>query len=282
MGSEATEVSLGERIREARTQRGLSLRALAADTGVSAAALSQLETGKASLATARLAHVASVLGVELDLEIAEDRSDEPMFQHWREFLPIAVDPVLAAALDVFVETGYHGSSIREVAERAGLSVAGIYHHYPSKQAMLAAIMDRGLEELVARSEAARDEGRDPLERICFLVEAIVLYHVHRQKLAFLGSSELRSLTPANLERHVVLRDREQRLVDVEVEAAVTEGQIDVPDPRDAARALVTMCTAVASWYRPHGRLQPEQVAERYVDYALRLIGPPARRRRRSS
>ena len=40
---------------------------------------------------------------------------------------------------------------------------------------------------------------------------------------------------------------------------------------DAARAVVTMCTALATWWQPEGQLTPEQVAAEYVDYALGIM-----------
>lgn len=267
----------GAVLRAARTARGLSLRAVAEQTKVSPAALSQFETGKSSLAAERLAQVAAFLGVEVAAPPAVSREDVPAFRHWRAFAPPAFEPVLRGALEVFVEKGYHGASIREIAEQANLSVAGIYHHYPSKQALLVALMESGMHELLDRSEAARAEGRDPLDRLCLLVEAIVLCQLHRQQQAFLGASELRSLTPPNLTRQVELRDRQQAMVEGELVAAVEAGQVDVARPDAAARALVTMCTAVASWYRPGGGMDPDEVAAQYVEYALRLLGPPLTR-----
>ncbi len=43
--------------------------------------------------------------------------------------------VLLAALECFVERGYHGTTIRQIANRAGVSVPGLYHHYASKLAL---------------------------------------------------------------------------------------------------------------------------------------------------
>ncbi|MEG9224587.1 TetR family transcriptional regulator [Aeromicrobium sp. Sec7.5] len=276
-GDTVEEPTSGAVLRAARTARGLSLRAVAEQTKVSPAALSQFETGKSSLAAERLAQVAAFLGVEIALPAAAPHTEVPAFQHWRAFDPPAFDPVLRAALEVFVEKGYHGASIREIAEQAHLSVAGIYHHHPSKQALLVALMESGMHELLDRSEAARAEGHDPLDRVCLLVEAIVLCQLHRQQQAFLGASELRSLTPPNLARQVALRDRQQAMVEGELVAAVEAGQVEVARPDAAARALVTMCTAVASWYRPGGGMDPDEVAAQYVEYALRLLGPPLTR-----
>ena len=63
-------------------------------------------------------------------------------EDWREFRPLDLDPVLEAALEAFVEVGYHGATVRDIARRCGLSVPGMYHHYLTKQQMLVTLLDR--------------------------------------------------------------------------------------------------------------------------------------------
>lgn len=55
------------------------------------------------------------------------------------------DDILDAARSVFADRGYHGGSLREIAERAGLSEAGVLHHFPGKAALLEAVLARGDE-----------------------------------------------------------------------------------------------------------------------------------------
>jgi AcrR family transcriptional regulator len=56
------------------------------------------------------------------------------------------DQILSAAMKCFVEHGFHGSSMTELAKRAGMSVGHIYHYYESKDAIIEAIVDRDVEE----------------------------------------------------------------------------------------------------------------------------------------
>ncbi|GAA3879917.1 TetR/AcrR family transcriptional regulator [Tessaracoccus defluvii] len=63
--------------------------------------------------------------------------------------------ILAAARQVFGEFGYRGGSLNEVAKRSGLTRAGLLHHFPSKEAMLLALLDERDDEL-----AVFDWGRD--------------------------------------------------------------------------------------------------------------------------
>ena len=78
------------------------------------------------------------------------------------------EEILRVALEVFTGGGYHGSSTREIAARVGLSEAGLFHHFGSKQQLLAAVLEArdardaldaddpvaGLVELVRRNAGA--------------------------------------------------------------------------------------------------------------------------------
>jgi AcrR family transcriptional regulator len=190
---------------------------------------------------------------------------------WREYPPLDFDPVLRAALEEIMAIGYHGATVRGIAARCGLSVSGVYHYYPSKQQLLYTILDRTMTDLLGRARAARAEGRDPVERFSLLVRHLALFHTHRRELGFVGASEMRSLVPANRRRIAEMRMAQQRMVDQEAEGAVREGRFRQDHPREAARAVVTMCTALANWWRPGGPLGPEPVAEQYVGFALGLM-----------
>ena len=52
------------------------------------------------------------------------------------------ETILDAALEVFAEGGYRSGSLREVAQRVGISEAGLLHHFPNKVALLEAVLDR--------------------------------------------------------------------------------------------------------------------------------------------
>ena len=77
-------------------------------------------------------------------------------------------------------------------------------------------MDFTMADLLARSRAARSEGRDPVERFSLLVENLVLYHTHRRELGFVGGSEMRSFESANRQKIAEFRTVQQRMVDHEV------------------------------------------------------------------
>jgi AcrR family transcriptional regulator len=183
---------------------------------------------------------------------------------WQDFSPPALRPALAAALACFMENGYHGTTIRQVATRAGLSVPGLYHHFPSKQALLVALDDEAMSELWSRSTAALADGpQSVLDRFDRLIRCLTLFHAHRGGLAFIALSEIRSLEGSARSEHIAARDRQQALLNGIIDEGVAAGIFDAPHPRETSRAITTMCTGVAQWYRIDGELTPEELADRY-------------------
>ncbi|TWS26024.1 TetR/AcrR family transcriptional regulator [Tsukamurella sputi] len=194
---------------------------------------------------------------------------------WRAF---AVDPLpqlLRGALAHFVAQGYNGTTIRQLAASADLSVPGLYHHYASKQDLLVGIVDAAMADLWWRSESAlREAGDDLLRRLDMLIECLVLFHANRRELAFIAVSEMRSLEPEAYARYIANRDRQQKLMDDVVEEGVVSGVFTTPFPHEVSRAVVTMCTGVAQWFRHSGALTPEELAERYRVMARMAVGAP--------
>lgn len=281
--TEGDSASLGARLREARTAAGLSLREVARRIEVSPATLSAVETGKTGVSVPRLQRLAAELGVPTPWLLGEQpvpspragtvhaTAGEPAVA-WRAFPPLEIDPVLAAAIDSFVETGYHGATMRSIALRAGMSVPGVYHHYRDKQDLLVRALDLTMDELHRRIAAARADARTGRERVTRVVEALALFHTHRRELAFIGASEMRSLEPANRRRIAASRNEIQYLLDADIDAALTEAGRGTEHARAAGRAIATMCTALPQWFRLDGPATPEQIATDYAGFALGLLG----------
>ncbi|MCW0214589.1 MAG: TetR/AcrR family transcriptional regulator [Pseudonocardia sp.] len=181
--------------------------------------------------------------------------------------------IIEASIEVMAAHGYHGTSVRDIALRAGLSPAALYHHFPSKQAVLATIMERGIEALLSRTAAALEcAGDDPADRLRALVEVQVLFHLEDQRGTLLGTSELRALEEPVLTPHLAKRHTQQRYFYAVVREGVEQGVFRTTLPDEAARAIVVMCTGVAGWFSDKGAVGRPEMVERYQRLSLDMVG----------
>src|SRR5437867_3675325 len=94
----------------------------------------------------------------------------------------AAERILRAAVALFRERGYHGSSMRTLARALRMEAASLYYHFKSKQEILFAILDRTLDDLLAgvgRAVASADGGRLAPEAIADRYVEMIMRSVKR-------------------------------------------------------------------------------------------------------
>lgn len=278
-------VAIGDRVRRSRNGQRVTLRALATSIGVSPSTMSAIENGHTTVSAVRLTQIAAALGLPVDVLLTDgDNADaetrtrsrhparvDPVRNNWRVFEPAPFDAPLQAALEAFLDVGYHGATMRDIARRAGLSVPGVYHHYASKQDMLATILNGSIDDLVWRFDAAIAEAEDTYRRFCYAVECLVLFHTRRRDWAFLGRSEQRSLA-----RGAAALTRDKRVASEHSLVALIEegraaGIFRTLSAQVSGRAVIMMCVGTVYWFREDGPDSPEAIARQYVDLALRMV-----------
>ncbi len=175
-----------------------------------------------------------------------------------------------AAIELFAERGFHGTGIRDLAERAGLSSASLYHYMGTKEDLLVSIMTESLERLLKAGERLPEA--DPSSRITGLVELHVLTHALRRLETRVVDDEMRALSPDRRTTVVALRDRYEGLWQDAIDSGCADGSFHVRAPKVARLALLEMCGGIARWYTPDGPIVLEDLALRYAEMALGVLG----------
>jgi len=181
----------------------------------------------------------------------------------------ARDKILAAAVQLFAEYGYHASSMRDIARIAGIQAASIYYHYPSKQALLVEIMEAHMRQLNANLEriVTRPHG---FEQCLYeaLSNHIILHTTYKYEF-FIIDTEIRALEGENRENILSMRDQYEDLIQGLLQQGIEQEVLSRTDVKIASYAIIAMCTEVAQWFRPGGRLTVQQVIEIYYQMITR-------------
>ena len=181
--------------------------------------------------------------------------------------------ICAAAVQVFFVKGYHSATMREIAELAGIRAPSIYNHFPTKEALLAFIMELVLSTLRERVAAALDTAPDePAQRLSAFVREHIYFHVTYAPEAKVADNELAALGEENRKPVLALRDRYESLLRELLQVGVEQGVFDDINIKLASLAILTMCTAVTIWYQPHGPMSTDEIAQAYTQFVLRMVG----------
>jgi len=187
---------------------------------------------------------------------------------------IATSPgtVLDAACLLFAERGYHGTSMRDIAEALGVRAPSLYNHVASKQDILYAIMDKAMDRAINaldKSLAGVDEVSEQLRRA---TESLVLDFLRFPAEVTVCNTEVRSLDSRHRLAIVAKRDDYGGRVRAIIERGCRSGQFTTRTPQIAAFAVLEMGNSAKSWFRPSGRYTDTYVAGEYGQFALRVVG----------
>jgi len=181
--------------------------------------------------------------------------------------PYNSEAILDVAVRVFLDRGYDGASLDDVARAAGITKASIYYHVNSKEDLLERGVGRAFDALYAVLEEQGARAGGALDRLRYIVRRTIEITVAMlPEVALL--LRVRGNTAA--EQRIVERRREfDHLVARFFARAQRTHELrrDI-DPRLATRLLFGMLNSITEWYRPEGELGAHEIADTVFRLAL--------------
>jgi len=181
------------------------------------------------------------------------------------------DEILAAAARIFREKGYHGASIRDIADSVGLLKGSLYHYIRSKEELLARLFDGALEGTVRELETIAAREATPTDRLREMVKTYVRAVTANLDAVGLYLREWRALPAPELARLRARRRAMRALFEDVIGEGMRKREFASADAKISALAILGMCNWLFEWYRPRGRLRPEALADELADRAVRSV-----------
>lgn len=192
----------------------------------------------------------------------------------RYHFPEGYRRVFLAAAAEFAERGFHATTTRHIAGRAGLSPAAMYVYFRSKEDLLHKIAVSALDLTIeiASAEAARPG--PPSGRLQDLARVLTLWHTYNSQVAHVVLYQTGALSPAHRDEVTAKQVEVGRIVRQVITEGVDTGEFEAPDPGATATAVLSLCLDVARWYRPGHRRTAAQIGDFTAAAALRLAAAP--------
>jgi AcrR family transcriptional regulator len=178
--------------------------------------------------------------------------------------------LLATAAEVFAAQGYNATTVRQIADAAGMLAGSLYYHFDSKESMVDEILSAFLGELWAGYDAVLAAGLGPRETIEALVtESFREIDRHRPAVAIYQKEAMHLAVQP---RFGYLADSQKKFerawlgtLERGADAGVFRADLDL---RLTYRFIRDTVWVAASWYRPGGLHTPEEIARQYLSMVL--------------
>jgi len=180
------------------------------------------------------------------------------------------DELLDLAATMFAERGLRATTVRDIADSAGILSGSLYHHFKSKEQMVEEVLRDFLDWLFGRYQEIVDTEPNPLDRLkgLFMTSFEAIEDRHAQVVIYQDEAKRLSALPQF--DFVEARNKEQRklwidLLNEGVEQGCFRPDIDV----DVVYRFIRDTTWVSvRWYQPGGPLTAEEVGRQYLSIVL--------------
>ncbi|WP_254699725.1 TetR/AcrR family transcriptional regulator [Trinickia violacea] len=192
------------------------------------------------------------------------------------------EQILNAAAQLFIQKGFGGASMQEIAEALGVTRTAVYYYYKNKDEILTALVEEvTLQAKRLSTRVASEIDGDPQERLRALVHQhtmLILTHHNQFRVIDRTEHQLpdRAYRANEDAKRAVLNN-----FTAAIEAGVKAGVFRVVDARIAAFTMIGMCSWPAFWYRPDGAKSATEIADTIAELAVQSVLRPGDRRLKS-
>jgi TetR/AcrR family transcriptional regulator, cholesterol catabolism regulator len=184
--------------------------------------------------------------------------------------PTRRDELLELAATMFAERGLRATTVRDIADSAGILSGSLYHHFSSKEEMVDELLRGFLDWLFERYQEIVATEPNPLERLkgLFMTSFEAIADRHAQVVIY--QDEAKRLSSQERFSYVEERNKEQRKMWVDVlNQGIEEGYFRPDIDVDLVYRFIRDTTWVSvRWYQPGGPLTAEQVGRQYLTIVL--------------
>jgi AcrR family transcriptional regulator len=176
------------------------------------------------------------------------------------------DHLVKLAAELFARKGFQATTVREIADEAGILSGSLYHHFDSKETIVDEVLSTFLDDLVARYRAALTSASDPRSVLSEMVRiGFGTLEPHRAAITVMQNdwNYLRQFERFNY--LVKAEDEVEQIWVTQIKAGQAAGQFraDV-DPKLTYRMIRDTIWVAVRWFRPGGRLNTTGLAEHYI------------------
>jgi AcrR family transcriptional regulator len=185
------------------------------------------------------------------------------------------DELLGIAGELFADRGLRSTTVRDIADTAGILSGSLYHHFDSKEAMVDELLRDFLDELFTRYRQIAGAGLSAAETLRQLVVASFQSIHERHTAVAIYQNEARQLAGQDRFGYIRERNREFRdLWESVLRRGVDDGEFRADLDIDLVyRFLRDTVWVAVRWYRPGGDKPVELVADQYLSVVLDGILP---------
>lgn len=182
------------------------------------------------------------------------------------------EKIKEAAVKLFSQKGYSATTMRQIAQKAGLSSGSLYNHLKRKSDLLLDIHRDFIDEVIEKTKFSEGD-REPCEEKLKEIFKTFMKAIFENKLSFKVLLEQETFLPPAARREVnkntqLLKEGIKRII----EEGIKRGEIGAMDSKMVTFCVFALCNYSLRWVDPKGSYSYKDLGEKFFEIFFRGIG----------
>ncbi len=179
--------------------------------------------------------------------------------------------IIEVAVKLFKSKGYGTTSVNNIADELGCTKAALYYYFDSKEEILYEIFCQSMSAVETRFAHLMSLKMPIEERLRKIIYNQIMANIDAMSHISIFFTEKANLSPTHQEEMNLRRRQYEENVAEVFREGIRVGVLKEIDVLPTVYGIIGMCNWLYHWYKPEGRLKPEELAELYADTILKGI-----------
>jgi AcrR family transcriptional regulator len=179
--------------------------------------------------------------------------------------------IAQAAVNLFVQSGFNETSMRQIAQAIGMGKSTLYDYFPSKDEIIIYVIEKNIADITRRAQAIIVQETNTAERLRKVMHTHLEFLLENKALFFRVSLEAQRLKVDSQERIQMHRYAYQDYLRSLIEAGIADGSFRAVDPVMVVKTLLSLMTPVVFTSRPSAT--PQEMLDTGLDVILNGLLP---------
>ncbi len=181
------------------------------------------------------------------------------------------DKIIQQATLLFDDKGYSAASMRDLAKEVGIEAGSLYSHFKSKESILQNICFKMATEYVDSIRPILDLPFNSSEKLTLAIQSHIRVLTQDPQASSVFQQDWKNLSQPYLNEFIKMREEYEEAFRQIIAEGIKNGEFGIEDEKFVLLTILSSINWTSRWYKPDGKLKPDQIAKRLSDILIKGI-----------
>ncbi|MEH7246013.1 TetR/AcrR family transcriptional regulator [Neobacillus niacini] len=179
--------------------------------------------------------------------------------------------ILRSASSIISEKGYEKTTMEDIAAQLLMTKGSMYYYFKNKEELLFECHLMILEPSIEKLIDVRNSDLSPLGKMRKVISDYIIFEINEKAMFNVAGKLDQTFSKEFLEKILAKRDEYNHIFDELIQEGIKTEVFQNVDVKMARLIILGALNSVQSWYKPEGKLKPEEIANIHADYLLKIL-----------